>query len=292
MSRIYEALRKMELERRSSSAVEPEQTQPVEFLQDVVPEPAALQGAPSVELNVSAVSRLVALTDPQGLGAEKFRALATRLGNLRKQRELKSLQVTSSMAHEGKTLVAANLAATFAQTDLPHKKKICQNSGCKVLLVEGDLRRPTLASLLGLTDLRGTSHWWSGGDEEISQYIYKLGNLPLWLLTAGSSCDQPSNILQSVRFAEALARLVGTFDWIIVDSTPLLPFVDANQWSRLLDGMLLVVREGEASVKALKKGLEAIDNPNLIGVVLNDASDIEQGYKKYYALPKQQQEQA
>jgi capsular exopolysaccharide synthesis family protein len=283
MSRIYEALRKMELERRSSSAVEPEQTQPVEFLEDVVPEPAALQRAPSVEINVSAVSRLVALTDPQGLGAEKFRALATRLGNLRKQRELKSLQVTSSMAHEGKTLVAANLAATFAQ-----------NSGCKVLLVEGDFRRPTLASLLGLTDLRGTSHWWSGRDEEISQYIYKFGNLPLWLLAAGSSCDQPSNILQSVRFAEALARLVGTFDWIIVDSTPLLPFVDANQWSRLLDGMLLVVREGEASLKAVKKGLEAIDSPNLIGVVLNDASDIEQGYyqEKYYALPKQQQEQA
>ena len=97
-----------------------------------------------------------------------------------------------------------------------------------------------------------------------------------------------------MRFAEALARLVGTFDWIIVDSTPLLPFVDANQWSRLLNGTLLVVREGEASVKALKKGLEAIDNPNLIGVVLNDASDIEQGYyqEKYYALPKQQQDQA
>jgi capsular exopolysaccharide synthesis family protein len=270
----------MELERRPSSAVGPEQTQPVEFLPSVVLEPDARQGAPSVEINVSAASRLVALTDPQGLGAEKFRALATRLGTLRKQREPRSLQVTSSIAHEGKTLVAANLAATFAQ-----------NSGFKVLLVEGDFRRPTLASLLGLTDLRGTSHWWSGRDEELSQYIYKFGNLPLWLLTAGSSCDQPSNILQSVRFADALARLVGTFDWIIVDSTPLLPFVDANLWSRLLDGMLLVVREGEASIKALKKGLEAIDNPNLIGVVLNDASEIEQGYyqETYYALPKQEQ---
>jgi protein-tyrosine kinase len=284
MSRIYEALRKMELERRSSTAGGSEATQPVEFLlQSDVPEPADLQGALSEEIHVSAASRLVALTDPRGLGAEKFRALATRLENLRKQRELKSLQVTSSMAHEGKTLVAANLAATFAQ-----------NSSSKVLLVEGDLRRPELVSLLGLTDLRGTSHWWSRQSEEISQYIYKFGHLPLWLLAAGSSCDQPSNILQSVRFAEVLARLVATFDWIIVDSTPLLPFADANLWSRLLDGMLLVVREGEASVKALKKGLEAIDNPNLVGVVFNDASDFERGQypEKNDALLQQEQEHA
>jgi capsular exopolysaccharide synthesis family protein len=274
----------MELERRSSSAVGPEETQPVEFLlQSVVPEPADLGGALSAEIHVSAASRLVALTDPRGLGAEKFRALATRLENLRKQRELKSLQVTSSMAHEGKTLVAANLAATLAQ-----------NSSSKVLLVEGDLRKPELVSLLGLTDLRGTTQWWSGQDEEISRYIYRFGHLPLWLLAAGSSCDQPSNILQSERFAEVLARLGGTFDWIIVDSTPLLPFVDANLWSRLLNGMLLVVREGEASVKALKKGLEAIDNPNLIGVVFNDASDFERGHyqEKNYALPKQEQDHA
>lgn len=264
MSRIYDALRRMERERHPSSAVGPEQTQTVEFLQNVVPKPSDLRGASSVEIDVSATSRLVALTDPQGLGAEKFRALATRLENLRNQRELKSLQVTSSMAHEGKTLVTLNLAATFAQ-----------NSSSKVLLIEGDLRRPRLASLLGLADLRGTSHWWSGRDEEISQYIHRLGHLPLWLLAAGSGCEQPSNILQSARFTEALLRLFSTFDWIIVDSTALLPFVDANLWSALLDGMLLVVREGVASVKVLKKGLEAIDKPNLLGVVLNDAPDFD-----------------
>jgi capsular exopolysaccharide synthesis family protein len=278
MSRIYEALRKIEFERRSGGGVAPEPIQRVDFLQSVVPEPADLRGVPSVEVDVSLASRLVALADPQSLGAEKFRALATRLENQRNQRELKSLQVTSSVAHEGKTLVSTNLAVTLAR-----------HSGSKVLLVEGDMHLPAVQRLLGLTELRGISHWWLGRDEEISRYLYRLNDMPLWLLPGGGTCDQPSNILQSARFVEALLPLVATFDWIIVDSTPLLPFVDANLWSRLLDGMLLVIRRGVASIKALKKGLEAIDNPSLVGIVLNDAPDFDQkNYsEKYYAHQNQ-----
>jgi len=274
MSRIYEALRRMEFERHSTGGVTPEQAPGADFLPSVVPEPVDLRGVPSVKMDVSMGSRLVALADPQSLGAEKFRALATRLVNQRHQRELKSLQVTSSVAHEGKTLVSTNLAVTLAQ-----------NSGSKVLLVEGDMHLPAVQRLLGLSGLRGINHWWMGRDEEISRYIYRLNDMPLWLFPAGSACDQPSNILQSARFLEALLRLVGTFDWVIVDSTPLLPFVDTNLWSRLLDGMLLVVRRGVASIKALKKGLEAIDNPSLVGVVFNDAPDFDQrNYnEKYYA---------
>lgn len=277
MSRIYEALRRIEFERHSTGGVAPEQTERVDFLQSVVPEPVDLRGVPSVKMDVSVASRIVALADPQSLGAEKFRALATRLENQRNQRELKSLQVTSSVAHEGKTLVSTNLAVTLAQ-----------NSGTKVLLVEGDMHLPAVQRLLGLTELRGVNHWWMGRDEEISHYIYRLNDMPLWLFPAGSACDQPSNILQSARFVEALLRLVGTFDWVIVDSTPLLPFVDANLWSRLLDGMLLVIRRGVASIKALKKGLEAIDNPSLVGVVLNDAPDFDQNNynEKYYGHQK------
>ena len=283
MSRIYEALRRMELERRSPDGTALEQSPPVEFLQSVVPQPVDLRAVPSLDVHVTAASRLVALNDPQGLGAEKFRALATRLENMRNQRELKTLLVTSSVAHEGKTLIAVNLAVTFAQ-----------HSGAKVLLVEGDLHNPVLASLIGIQDFQGISQWWSARDAEISKYIYRFGHIPLWLLPAGRSFDQPSNILQSARFAEALLGLIGTFDWIIVDSAPLLPFVDANLWSRLLDGMLLVVREGVAPVKALKKGLESIDNLNLVGVVLNDATDSEHPHYqyKYSDLPKQEKAQA
>ena len=282
MSRIYEALRRMEFE-RSTGGVAPEQTQRVDLPQGVAPEPADLRGVPSVKMDVSMASRLVALADPQSLGAEKFRALATRLENQRHQRELKSLLVTSSVAHEGKTLVSTNLAVTLAQ-----------NSGSKVLLVEGDMHLPAVHRLLGLSGLRGINHWWMGRDEEITRYLYRLNDMPLWLFPAGSVCDQPSNILQSPRFVEGLLRLVDTFDWVIVDSTPLLPFVDTNLWSRLLDGMLLVIRRGVASIKALKKGLEAIDNPSLVGVVFNDAPDFDHtNYnEKYYVRQKQEKGRA
>ena len=105
--------------------------------------------------------------------------------------------------------------------------------------------------------------------------------MPLWFLGADKVRDQPSAILQSPRFTEAFAGITSNFDWIVVDSTPMLPVVDANLWSRLVDGTLLVVREGVAPVSALKKGLESLDNPKLIGVVLNEASEFNQGSYKY-----------
>jgi len=83
--------------------------------------------------------------------------------------------------------------------------------------------------------------------------------------------------------------LVSTFGWIIVDSTPMLPTVVANLWSRLVDGMLLVVREGVASVQALKKGLDALDNAKLVGIVLNETSEFDwlASVQNYYAMCKQ-----
>ena len=266
MSRYYEALRRLEREQRQAGTddVAEAAAQPAEVLGGILTEPVEFEEAPSAEVKVSPASRFVALTDPRSLGAEKFRALVTRLENLRQQRELKCLQITSSVINEGKTLVAGNLAVTLAK-----------HSGCKVLLVEGDLHRPTLASRLGLTQLPGLSHWWTERDESIGRYVYKLNGMPLWFLSAGLACDQPSQILQSARFVEGFAKLCGQFDWVVVDSTPMLPTADANLWSRLVDGMLLVVREGVTQVKSLKSGLAGLDNPKLIGVVLNEASEFE-----------------
>jgi capsular exopolysaccharide synthesis family protein len=212
------------------------------------------------------------LTDPNSLGAEKFRALVTRFDHLRKQRELRSFQVTSSVIDEGKTLVAGNIAVTLAKY-----------SGSKTLLVEGDLHRPSLASLFGLGELRGLNHWWSGGDQELRKVIYRLNGMPLWFLPAGKPSDQPSDLLRSARFVKAFGQLASQFEYIVVDSTPMLPIVDVNLWSRLLDGTLLVVREGVTPVKALKRGLQALDNPKLIGVVVNEATEFDQvGYAGQY----------
>ena len=189
-----------------------------------------------------------------------------RLENLRQKSELKTLQITSAVINEGKSLVAANLAVTLVK-----------HFGYKVLLVEGDLHRPTLTTLLGLSGLEGINQWWRGEKktQEIAHCIHKLDDMPLWFLSAGSPCDQPSEILQSARFAETFVRLVGGFDWVVVDSTPMSPIVDANLWSRLVDGTLLVVREGVTPIKALKMGVRDLDNPKWLGIVLNEASEFD-----------------
>lgn len=232
-------------------------------IQDAVAaNPAQTVETPAVLVRVSAESRLVSWTQPNSLGAEKFRALATRLDHLRGKRELKSFQVTSSVINEGKTLMSGNIAVTLA--------KYC---GSKTLLVEGDLHRPTLANLFGLSELPGLDHWWSGADRDLDNHVHRLNGMPLWFLPAGKACDQPSEILRSERFAKAFAQMAAQFEWTVVDSPPMLPVVDVNLWSKLVDGTLLVVREGLAPVNALKKGLQSLDHPKLIGVVINDVSE-------------------
>jgi capsular exopolysaccharide synthesis family protein len=281
MSRLYDTLRRMEKEKRRPGSVAPDPDKPVELLDNIITAPIEIAEGPSAKITVGEASRLVSLTDPKSLGAEKFRALVARLENLRQKSELKSLQVTSAVVNEGKSLVAANLAVTLVK-----------HFGYKVFLVEGDLHRPSLATLFGLDNIEGISHWWRGreGDKEIDHYIYNLEDIPLSFLSAGSGCDQPAQILQSARFAEAFVRLVSGFDWVIVDSTPMSPIVDANLWSRLVDGTLLVVREGVAPIKALKKGVSGLDNPKWLGMVLNEASEVDRvNYSdQYYGVEKKQ----
>jgi len=285
VSRLYDTLRRIEGEKRKSGTVTPELNKPLELLNNILGPPVEKGDGPRASIKLGKTSRLVALTDPKGLGAEKFRALAARLENLRQKGELKSLQITSAVINEGKSLVAANLAVTLAK-----------HFGYKVLLLEGDLHRPTLTTLLGLNDPEGINQWWRkrSEDNEIARYIYKLDDVPLWFLSAGSACDQSSQILQSARFAETFTRLVGGFDWVVVDSTPMSPIVDANLWSRLVDGTLLVVREGVAPIKALKMGVKGLDNPKWIGMVLNEASEFDRvNYSdQYYGVKKKENQPA
>ena len=281
MSRLFEGLSRPRIQQGPemvpAEMALPERAETGEVLSNSLPAVAGSRGTTDtkkmleseksrlVTVQPPSTSRLVAWNDPNSLGAEKFRALAVRLDDMRRQYQLNSLQVTSSVINEGKSFVSANLAVTLAKY-----------SGSKTLLIEGDLHRPTAAALFGLKELPGISDWWAGRDQDISRYLLRLSGTSLCLLPAGRSCDRPSDILRSGRLAEVFAQLSARFDWIVVDSTPMLPVIDANLWSRLVDGTLLVVREGIAPLKALKKGLQSLDRPNLIGVVVNEASEFDQ----------------
>src|SRR5579864_5310384 len=161
MSRLYEALRKSEMENQQKGVATAAISRPAEPFTSVASGLLELEAAQIVRPQVSPDSHLVAMTESQSLAAEKFRVLVTRLNNLRSERELKSLQVTSGVADEGKTIIAANLAVTFAK----HSKS-------RVLLVEGDLHKPGLQSLLQLDHLKGIREWWPNTNVSLSNYLY------------------------------------------------------------------------------------------------------------------------
>jgi len=271
MSRLYEALKQSEHERIGQGSF-PGESAPMaaDLLRAVETESLGLEEIRILQPVMRPESRLVTLTDEHSLGAEKFRLLGARLRHLQAQRGIKKVLVTSSVVEEGKSLVAANLALTLAQAKL------------RTLLVEGDLRQPSLSQLFGLGKLRGISEW-GQAEESVARYLYRLNGVPLWFLPAGAVPGQPLKILQSPRLSELITQLSSWFDWIVVDSTPLLPLADVNVWARLTDGMLLVIREGRTPGKLLRKALESLDNPKLIGVVFNEATASQHRYYgRYY----------
>ena len=139
----------------------------------------------------------------------------------------------------------------------------------RVLLLEGDLRQLSLAGVFGIAGSIGIGEWWEGNNSEFPA-LYRIDDTKLWLLLAGR-VPRPSEVLQSGRLVKLLKELFRMFDWVVIDSPPLVPLADANLWARWADGTLLVVREGVAPRKALDRGSESLDDPKIVGIVLNDA---------------------
>ena len=275
MSRVYEALRQSELEKGITSTLLDPDTflSPSTSTAPIVDRPSVGMAWDEIKSLLPAVreeSRVVTLTDGNSLGAEKFRLLRARLRNLREHRQLQKLVITSAVPNDGKTMVAMNLAVSLAK-----------HTNEKILLLEGDLRMPMLGEHLGIKALPGVGEW-ASADKPVSKFIYHFHDLQLWILPAGSAPENPVSILQSSRFLELYKQLSAYFDWIIIDAPPLLPMADVSFWSRQADGLLLVVREGKTLKSILRKGLETLDNPKVVGIVLNDTREVESSYYSQY----------
>lgn len=212
-------------------------------------------------------SRLVCITEKESLAAEKFRYLGVRLRQLQHSRALKKVLITSAIPREGKTMVAANLACCLARR------------AQKTLLVEGDLRRPALAQMFGLSKVPGICEWLQG-ESRPSNSIYHLEGLDFWILPAGSTPRNPLELMQSGKLSQLMDQLTTWFDWIIIDSPPVLPLGDTSVWARLADGILLVTRQGTTEKRQLQRGLEALESKKLIGALLN--SSLTTAHSDYY----------
>lgn len=222
---------------------------------------------PSLNVSVAPNSRLVFFTEPDGLPAEKFRFLGVRLRQIQQNRPLKKVLVTSSIPEEGKSLVSANLAGVLAR-----RKQ-------RVLLIEGDLRRPVLAQQFGLGRLAGLGEWLRGDRQAISN-IYRLAEFDFWMMPAGNPLSNPLELMQSANLARLMEHIGNLFDWIIVDSPPLLPLADTTVWQRVTDGTLLVTRVGKTEKPQLERALELVKKSDLLGIVLNSSN--ESNYRSYY----------
>jgi capsular exopolysaccharide synthesis family protein len=277
MSRIFDALQRSSLEGEgfefplvSSLATEMAQTAAEEEIGKFVT--TDLEHFQSLPISVSSESRMVCLTDQASLGAEKFRFLAVRLRQLQLARaQLKKVLITSTIPEEGKSMVAANLAISLA-----HRRQQ------KILLVEGDLRRPSLSTRFGLQQLPGLSEWLRGNRDPITN-LYRLEQASLWFLPAGELLENPLELMQSGRLSVLMDQLTTCFDWILIDSPPVLPLADTSVWSRFADGVLLVARERTSRLRELKRGLRALEPSHLLGVVLNSCAPTDENnyYQRY-----------
>jgi capsular exopolysaccharide synthesis family protein len=226
-----------------------------------------VESCPVLLVSIREESHLVSVAAEGSLGAEKFRFLAVRMRQLRQTRPLKKILITSTIPQEGKSTIAANLACTLAR-----------RKPQKTLLLEGDLRRPSIASQFGLRKIPGLCEWLGGETESIN--IYKLESLGLWLLPAGAAPQNPLELMQSGKLSLLMQQLESWFDWIIIDSPPVLPLADTSLWSRLADGILLVTRKGTTEKQQLQRGLEAIEKSKLLGALVNSSANA--AHKDYY----------
>jgi capsular exopolysaccharide synthesis family protein len=205
--------------------------------------------------------RLIAAITPQAPAAERYRLLRTRIKRAENGRTVRAIIVTSPAKGDGKSLTAANLALTMAQEF--HQR---------VLLVDCDLRRPSVARMFGLSEAPGVSEVLMGAADVDSALVH-LPDQHLTVMQAGTPAVQPAELLGSAAMRRLLDGLRTRFDRIIIDMPPVAPLADVHVLSPIADGVLMVVRAGITPKPAIERALSGLDMTKVLGLVLNGAGE-------------------
>lgn len=229
-----------------------------------------LEHAPVERVQIKPGSRLAQLIEPHSAGADRFRFLRMRLRELRGLAKLRSLTITSPMPGDGKSTTALSLATALAE-----------GGQYPTLLIDADLHQSSLAANLALQPRPGLAECIQDGLDPMSK-IVKVEPLAWHLLPAGKPRGNPTELLQSATLAEVIQRVSQYFDWILIDTPPLLPLTDALSLSRQVDAALLVVRAGRTSREAIEESIKLIGQKHVIGIVLNGAESVNRHYSRYY----------
>jgi capsular exopolysaccharide synthesis family protein len=290
MSRIYDALQRADLERQAAQGKDAGESTAPNFAsgsEDLAP----IESGVSLEKTVlhtwkPSLISLPTLGD-RGGGIEQFRGLRSQVYQFRDQNPLKTILVSSGMPAEGKTYVVANLAVSLAR-----------NRNNTVLLIDADLRRPSLHAILGAPSAPGLTEYLAG-TADVSEILQRNENprvveggithaIPdLAFIPAGAGGDNASELVANHRIEELVAALSPHFDWILVDSPPVLAFSDAVDLARAADAVLLVARSATTPFDVAQRAQAAFSNSRILGFVLNAVKDAPRGTSYYYGYGQQ-----
>jgi capsular exopolysaccharide synthesis family protein len=184
--------------------------------------------------------------------------------------KLKTLQITSPFPQEGKSTIALNLATALAQ-----------GGKRTVLLIEADLHRPSLTEQLGIEKRAGLADCLEGRLCPEAG-LRRLEPLGWYFLSAGEPHANPTELLQTESFAGVLHRLSPYFDWILIDSPPVIPLTDALSLARQANATLLVAREGRTPREAVERAIAILGRQRVLGIVLNAVDGLDRMYSGYY----------
>lgn len=216
-------------------------------------------------------TRLVLFTDSQSAGCEQYRTLRTQVFHAAEKQLTQVILVTSAVAGEGKTSTILNLAWAIAQS----REK-------RVLVIDSDLRRPSISSYLGLDFELGFGEVLNGVSDALPS-IVRVADSTLYILSSSREEGQPAELLSKERVAETLAELRNYFDYILIDAPPVVAFADARLLANHADAVIIVVRAGLAGHSTVERAIEALPHNRILGVVLNGADQMsEVGYYGYY----------
>ena len=226
-----------------------------------------------IPFTIAPESHLIDLDHLHEMPGEEFRSLRTRLNHIQGQQNIHTIVVTSASPAEGKTFTAANLAMAQAQ--------LAENA---VLLADFDLRRPVVHNLFQAERSPGLSDYLLDG-VPLETAIKRIGNTNLYFLPAGSPVKNPLELLNLRQVKNLIQSLPRIFNWVIIDTPPLLFSADANLLSTVTDGVLMVVRIGATTYDNVIRAMQSLCENNVLGIVANGAraSELYSKYTYYYS---------
>jgi receptor protein-tyrosine kinase len=211
---------------------------------------------------------VIDMAHPDEAPAEEFRTLRTRLNHMQSMQPIHTAVITSPSPAEGKSFAAMNLAMAEAQL-----------SGNYTLLCDFDFRRPIIHSMLKVSRTPGITDYLLG-KAQLHECIKRVAGTNLFILPAGEAVINPLELLNLKEVKQLLDRLPSVFNWVILDSPPLLFAADANLLGTLCHGTILVVRIGSTTIDSIRRAMQSLCQNNVLGIIVNGARRGEL-YSKY-----------